>query len=178
MYFNLSKWGIVLSLMFSLIPSLFSQEKGQDSTGRTLPGIKAKNDAREVKYQSATTSQDMMELTSEGGKIILKPETVPEFPGGPSALADFIKSNLRYPKEVIKQGKYGVVVVQFTIGVDGTAFNPVITLDKVGNGADEEVKRLIQLMPKWKPATLQNTPVIVTYTQVINFKKQNTNTQD
>ncbi len=168
----------MISIVFTLVPSLHSQEKKKDSTGQALRDIKAKQDTREVKYQSATISQDMMELTSEGGKIVLKPETVPEFPGGSSALADFIKANLRYPEEVIRQGTYGVVVVQFTIGVDGTAFNPVITLDKVGNGADDEVKRLIQLMPKWKPATLQNTPVIVTYTQVINFRKQTTNTQD
>jgi len=174
------RWVFIFFGVIFSVTSGFSQigKVQKDTSARLLPEVKTHNQGTQIVKYANTPENGMMELTSEDGKIVLMPETKPEFPGGSSALSDFIKANLRYPDEVIKKGRFGIVVVQFTIEADGTAHSPVITLDKVGYGAADEVKRLIQLMPKWKPATIQNNPVIVTYTQVINFRKRENQAPD
>ena len=75
-----------------------------------------------------------------------------------------------YPKEAKTNSKEGIVVVKFTIESDGRVTSPEIVMDNVGYGAVEEVKRLISLMPKWKPGYLEGQPVPVDYTMPVNFK--------
>ena len=100
---------------------------------------------------------------------------MPSFPGGQPALEEFIAANMRYPEEALKAGAEGIVVVKFTIEYDGTAYSPVILLDKVGHGANAETKRLVQLMPKWIPATLAQQAGTVEFTMPVNYnlKKYN-----
>ncbi|HMY83080.1 MAG: energy transducer TonB [Saprospiraceae bacterium] len=123
---------------------------------------------KEVIYQGAPV-QNKFEISQEDGKIVVSPETMPSFPGGQPALEEFIAANMRYPEEALKAGAEGIVVVKFTIEYDGTAHSPVILLDKVGHGANAETKRLVQLMPKWIPATLSQQPVTVEFTMPVNY---------
>lgn len=81
------------------------------------------------------------------------PDAYPEFPGGNKAFDDFISSNLKYPA-VLKQKKdVGVCRTKFTVEADGSIKN--ISIVKPTNGCpecDAEAKRLVSVMPKWKPA--------------------------
>ena len=83
----------------------------------------------------------------------------PRFPGCDDAedydcadmkMMQFVFSNLKHPDEAKAAGVKGVVVVAFTVGADGTLKDPTIK-DGLGSGCDEEVLRLLSLMPNWLP---------------------------
>ncbi|MND88429.1 Gram-negative bacterial tonB protein [compost metagenome] len=84
-------------------------------------------------------------------------ETPPEFPGGNDRIAIFMKKNIQYPKEAIKSNIGGRVTISFTIKANGKITN-IQLLRGIGYGCDEEALRLVKLMPKWKPGTINNVP--------------------
>jgi protein TonB len=95
-------------------------------------------------------------------------EQMPEFPGGQDAFNKFLNENLIYPKKAKKNGIEGKVWVSFIVDKDGTIRN-VELIKGIGFGCDEEVVRVVKLMPKWKPGTQSGKPVIVKFRFPINF---------
>jgi len=86
----------------------------------------------------------------------------PEFPGGESALFEFLYQNLRYPREARENGIEGPVYVQFVIGRDG-AIDPasIEVLSTPHVWLSREALRVIRQMPRWKPGIQQGHPVPV-----------------
>ena len=74
----------------------------------------------------------------------------PSFPGGESALRDFISKNLRYPIFAKEKGIQGRVQVSFIVEKDGSLTDFVITESK-DPSLDKEAIRVLQSMPKWNP---------------------------
>ena len=77
-----------------------------------------------------------------------KPESFikqPNYPGGNKAMDDFIKSNLRYPEEALKNKVEGTVAVEIDIDVFGKVSSPKVK-HGIGYGCDEEALRLVQLL--------------------------------
>jgi TonB family protein len=101
-------------------------------------------------------------------KIFTSVEQMPEFPGGLDALANFLRTNLQYPKEAQRNGIYGRVVVSFVVEKDGTLTNVKIARG-IGGGCDEEAVRVVSISPKWKPGIQNNRPVRVAYSVPIKF---------
>ena len=95
-------------------------------------------------------------------------ETMPEFIGGEEARMIFLRDNLIYPKEEKEKGIYGKVVVGFVVEKDGSLTNLKI-LRSVSPALDEEVLRVVKLMPKWKPAEQKGKTVRAQYTMPITF---------
>jgi len=124
------------------------------------------------KYEASSKDSDTSsrKLTVEKTRFVISPDVMPEYLGGEIALYNFIKDYMIYPEEAKAKNKEGIVVVKFTIEADGRVTSPEIVMDNVGYGAVEEVKRLISLMPKWKPGYLEGQPVPVDYTMPVNFK--------
>lgn len=92
----------------------------------------------------------------------------PQFPGGVDSLKAFMYSN--FELTALEFGHKGYVVSSFTIDTNGTISDIKITRS-LGKFLDEEIKRVIGLMPKWKPATVRNKPVkcTVSFVVYINF---------
>jgi len=124
------------------------------------------------KYDPVTADVDTSErkLIVEQTRFLITPDVMPSYIGGEVALYNFIQDYMIYPKEAKANKKEGIVVVKFTIEADGRVTSPEIVMDKVGYGAVDEVKRLISLMPKWKPGYLEGQAVPVDYTMPVNFK--------
>ena len=93
----------------------------------------------------------------------------PEFPGGQEALMEWIEQNKVYPQEAIDKGIEGRVVVKFTIEEDGTVTNGKIVRG-VDPLLDNEALRLVSIMPKWKPARLDDKDIRTFYTLPVLFK--------
>ena len=74
----------------------------------------------------------------------------PSFPGGESALSDFISKNLRYPIFAKENGIQGRVQVSFIVEKDGSLTDFVIT-ESEDPSLDKEAIRVLQSMPKWNP---------------------------
>ena len=104
-------------------------------------------------------------------EVFAKPEKMPEFPGGPVALREFLSSNVRYPRDAQIAGAQGKVFVNFIVNKDGTI--STVTLARgVHFLLDEEAIRVVKNMPKWIPGQLNGKPVRVSYTVPINFALQ------
>ena len=95
------------------------------------------------------------------------PETMPEYPGGLIAFYDFIKKNFRWPEP--SQCIDGKVFVQFIVELDGSA-----TEIKVAKGIEkaynDEVLRVISLMPNWEPGALDGHPIRMKNMMPITFR--------
>ena len=95
-------------------------------------------------------------------------EQMPEFPGGMEAMINFIQTNIKYPKDAIKQEVGGRVMVMFVIETDGSLSN-VRVARKVFPSLDAEAVRVIKIMPKWKPGKEKGKVVRVNYTMPVVF---------
>ena len=92
---------------------------------------------------------------------------MPSFPGGESERVKFFSNNLRVPAESIE----GTVYVTFIVKEDGSIANAKI-LRGLGKSYDEEVLRVINLMPKWLPGTQNGEAVDVLFNMPVKFAKK------
>ncbi len=98
-------------------------------------------------------------------------EQMPEFPGGQAELFKWLGKNLRYPAQARNQNIQGKVYVAFVVGSDGTIKD--VTVSKgIGYGCDEEAKRVVSAMPKWKAGRQSGRSVPVRYNLPISFTLQ------
>lgn len=77
-----------------------------------------------------------------------KTDVTAEFQGGMTEMFNFIGKNLKYPKPAARANVSGKVFVKMIIEKDGTISSPEI-VKGIGFGCDEEVMRVVGLMPKW-----------------------------
>ncbi|WP_290460559.1 energy transducer TonB [Bacteroides caecimuris] len=96
-------------------------------------------------------------------------EVKPSFPGGESALYEFLESNMQYPEEAKRNNEHGRVIVTFYIEKDGTVTNPRI-LRGCTPSLDAEALRLVSIMPKWTPGKMNGELKRVSFSLPIIFK--------
>ncbi len=79
---------------------------------------------------------------------------------GQSALITFLKENIKYPEQAIKDSIEGNVVVNFNVESDGTITNAHV-VKSLHPLLDAEALRVVNLMPKWEPGSLSryNLPI-------------------
>lgn len=97
-----------------------------------------------------------------------KPEQfikTPGYPGGNEALSQFIRQNLRYPKEALEKGIEGVVVVEFDYNEDGQVLRTRVKKG-LGHGCDEEAQRIVKMLRFRK---VRQRKMRVTYHSTINI---------
>ncbi len=94
-------------------------------------------------------NEQLLEL-SEGKEIFNLVDQKAEFTGGMSDLLSYISFQIDYPKPAVINSVQGRVMIGFTISTDGSVKN-VEVIKGIGSGCDEEAKRVISNMPKWKP---------------------------
>ncbi|MCR5589484.1 MAG: energy transducer TonB [Bacteroidales bacterium] len=95
-------------------------------------------------------------------------ETEPEYPGGIEAMYKFVQDNLKYPQLALENGIQGRVYLTFVVEEDGSISN-VRVLRDIGGGCGLEAKRVVEMMPKWKPGKQRDKVVRTQYNLPINF---------
>ena len=98
-------------------------------------------------------------------------EEMPEFPGGPKALMDYLMENVKYPKTAFDADIQGRVIAQFVVDKEGTVRDAHV-VKSVDPALDAEALRVINAMPKWKPGRQNGKVVNVKYTIPVNFQLQ------
>jgi protein TonB len=121
---------------------------------------------KENRKATALEEAEMEEVAEE--RLFTVVEVMPEFPGGQEALQKFLAENLKYPEEGLKSSSSGTVYVSFVVDTNGKIINPVI-LRGIGKAFDDEVLRVIGLMPKWKPGLQRSKPVRVRMNLPVKF---------
>lgn len=109
------------------------------------------------------------EGTVKGEQIYDIVEQYPEFPGGYSALTEWIDDNLKYPVEAAMDGIEGRVIVQFIVRPTGKVVDAEVVRG-IAPSLDKEALRLINIMPSWIPGRQKGKAVNVRYTLPITFK--------
>jgi DNA/RNA endonuclease YhcR with UshA esterase domain len=116
-------------------------------------------------------------VTSNGDQFnkteVMKTEKAPvvkaaQFPGGEFAWTNFLNDNLKLPEQ-LAPGERKTVTASFIVNADGSIGNIKI-LVSAGEKYDNEVVRVLSLMPRWRPKTVGNTAIGVIVTQPITFK--------
>lgn len=85
-------------------------------------------------------------------------EELPEFPGGMEEFVKWLTTALRYPAEARNRKIQGIVTMSFVVEKDGSITN-IRVKRKANSDLNIEARRVIRLMPKWKPATDHGKPV-------------------
>ena len=119
---------------------------------------------QEYTTEDITLTADAKNLTVELKKIVM-----PEFPGGMAAIFKYLAQNIRYPKEDAKNGTQGRVILQFYVETDGS-ISDVKVVKGVSWGLNDEAKRVIKKMPKWKPGTIGGEPARIQFTLPVVFR--------
>jgi protein TonB len=84
-------------------------------------------------------------------------------------MMNFIFSNLKHPEEAKKAGITGEIEAKFTVALDGSIKSPSI-VKGLGHGCDQEVLRLIAMMPKWVVGKENGAPKEIETYIYIKFK--------
>ena len=94
---------------------------------------------------------------------------LPEFPGGMVELMKWITKTLKYPYAAQQQKIQGRVFVTFIINRDGSIANIKI-VKSVHPLLDNEARRIVKLMPHWKPGIEDGKPCRTMFAIPIEFK--------
>ncbi len=93
-------------------------------------------------------------------------QEVPLFPGGESALAEWVRRNLEFPSDGAAKD---VVYVQFTVGLDGSV-EDVLAVKGQQAAYKGAAERTLRRMPRWKPARMNGHDVRCRLTLPIRFE--------
>ncbi len=96
-------------------------------------------------------------------------DEMPEYPGGEKALSDFIKNNIKYPKEALTEKLEGKVIVRFIVTKEGKS-EGISVLKGVNPAIDAEAIRVIGLIKNWEPGKLNGKVVNVWYMIPVTFE--------
>ena len=170
-------------------------ERVKSSVAFTVPEIKKDN---EVKEDQEMKSQDELQETNtaigaftvegndesaevkhveekiaepEETKVFDVVEQMPSFPGGQSALLQYLSSNIKYPVVAEENGVQGRVIVTFVVEKDGS-ITDVRVVKSVDPSLDKEAQRVVKSMPKWIPGKQNGSAVRVKYTVPVTFRLQ------
>lgn len=99
-------------------------------------------------------------------EILTFPEEMPQFDGD---IHTYLAKGLKYPNKAKEMKIQGRVIAQFVVTEEGK-----VTQIEILRSPDillsNEVIRLIETMPLWKPGSQNGKPVKVRYTLPVSFK--------
>lgn len=143
--------------------------------------IKAcKGDSLEICYvgydtETLVVTDDMKDISitlSPSQAIFGEISTIPaEFPGGMSALMDFISQNLKYPSDMAYADRCieGRVIVKFMVDTLGNVCNPKV-IKGIDPSFDKEALRVVGMLPSFYPSTDHGKPINSYYCLPVRWK--------
>jgi len=181
------KQGSLLSLVCGLfiVASCNNNKEGNNSTTETL------TDTGSTVIPSTKTDTSTMNTAKKIGKISIREvavdksgtmktddkgyynytETAPSYPGGHTALENYINNNIEYPQEAIDNNVEGTVFVMFTIDENGKVANAKSGgATALGYGLEEEAVRVVNGMSNWTPGTNKGKKAKAWYTIPITYR--------
>ncbi|MBI1183150.1 TonB family protein [bacterium] len=97
---------------------------------------------------------------------------MPEFPGGFSALADFLRSNLQFPRYENELGISGKVTLKIMVNKKGEVTNIEVFQGSTEN-FNKEALRVANKIPNWEPGIFNGRKVSCWFYLPISFKSTN-----
>ena len=156
----------------STIDKIFpAQEKPETKSKTPQTNISPNITIEDIVVNIETPSIDKQTDTKENPTIFgMVSEIPPQFPGGNENLYKFLRDNIVYPNDELQKNITGKVYVKFAITENGDVEDA-----KIMRGIEsapefgEEVLRVINKMPKWKPGKMSGIPIKFYYNLPIEF---------
>ncbi len=123
--------------------------------------------ARDDVYDKGASKTDAEETTDRSFDVV---EQMPEYPGGPVALMEYLSKNVHYPEEAHEKCIQGRVIATFVVEKDGSIADASI-VRSIDPLLDAEALRVVSAMPHWIPGKQNGKAVRVKYTVPITFKQ-------
>jgi TonB family protein len=108
------------------------------------------------------------EATQTDDKVFMVVEQQPEYTGGYDAMKEFLRANIKYPVEDLKNGVDGTVYISMVINEDGRVTDTKV-LRGISQSADQEALRVVSMMPPWKAGMQNGKAVKVRFNIPIKF---------
>ena len=146
----------------------------KDSTQTPDPNLDVSDHTRAGTPGETLGSEKGTALSSDKVETPKEPETVnwatemPQYPGGETALTDFVRKHLEYPRYEAEIGIQGRVVVGFIIDENGKVTN-VRVMKGVSKGIDNEAIRVVKMLHDFKPGSQNGRKVRVSYVLPLSF---------
>lgn len=102
-------------------------------------------------------------------EVMTEVEEPPTYPGGITKFYEYLKQNIRYPREARINGVEGNVYVQFVVDQYGNIRN-VEVVKGIGSGCDLEAERVLKSVPKFNPGYHKGKPVPVRMVLPVMFR--------
>lgn len=149
------------------------QELMQTNTAIGALDVKGNSDNGEVlkvteRVADEPVKPDKPEVENKVFEVV---EQMPTFPGGTSALMQYLSDNIKYPVVAQENAISGRVVVSFVVERDGS-ITDVKVVRSVDPSLDREATRVVKAMPKWIPGRQNGSPVRVKYNVPVAFRLQ------
>lgn len=166
-----------------IFPFLFGMESRKNIPALRLPDLRKPYLLQEtvvvVGYPKLISGQDVIQKSVAPGpktptvyprdsKIFTFVEQQALFPGGQEAMNKFLRQNLKYPVEAVKNQTEGLVIAQFVVDRNGKIIDPSI-VKSLDAATDAEAMRLVKSFPDFEPAKQNGKPVEFRYTLPIRF---------
>jgi TonB family protein len=153
------------------VEDLFGNDPGQVAPPPSMPEARETTVVRQ--HHSEVSDEPEQIVVQEDNQSPNDPysivEEMPEFPGGPEALKNYLAEQLKYPEMAKESYHQGLVYLTFAVELDGN-LSGIKVLRGIGAGCDEEAVRLVKGMPAWKPGKQNGKRVRVQYNLPIRFK--------
>lgn len=162
---------LALPIEIELEKLLSEKLNSRNSTPSKLKSEKLKPIVQESNDSILKAKEKVIEKEKTENKVFDEVEQMPSFPGGPSALFEYLAKNIKYPKHAKENGVQGRVICTLVVERDGS-ISDVKVVKSVDPSLDKEAVRVLREMPKWKPGMQEGIPVRVKYTCPVTFRLQ------
>lgn len=129
-------------------------EKGANGVIIVTTKKSKKENANPVKIRVTTPQNDE-------DSVYVTPDVQPEFPGGQKTLLKFIADNVKYPEDAKAKNASGTSYYRFIVNKQGKVTNITLLRSAGDESLDQEAKRVIEMLPDFKPGLKDNKPVNV-----------------
>ena len=147
-----------------------TEPSGKTTTDKTTTAKKKGRATVGTMAETKRTSGTKMAFKPDATGVYDATEVRPMYPGGQTALSDYIANHIDYPQMAIDDNKQGTVNVQFVVDENGKVQNAKVVGSKLGDGLDEEAERVVSTMPKWNAGTVKGKPVKTRVTVPITYQ--------
>ena len=128
----------------------------------------AANRRGRVSLGKMTESKTGMKPDKDG--IYEMTDVRPAYPGGQTALENYINNNVEYQQAAIDNNTEGKVDVEFVIDEKGNVTDAKRIGKELGGGLDDEAVKVISNMPKWTPGKVKGKNVKTRLVLPITYK--------
>lgn len=145
-----------------------SKAAGTDTS--TASGRQMNVPKKKGKVTIGNTSGQGKSMTPGKDGVYDMTDVSPAYPGGHSAMEDYVNNNIEYPQAAIDNNSEGTADVQFVVDENGKVHDPKVIGKALSNGMDEAAEKVVSNMPSWTPGKVKGKNVKTRIVLPITFK--------